>query len=206
MKRKKPFVIGITGKTGSGKTFVAELLGEMTGFEVIHCDKYLNNIILIEPIRKLLELRHGMDLDIGPGDEAGRKNIDGKIPYMVANMSRAEARLFTLVIDIMLCDELIKRRGEPVIVDGLYIPKFYFSKEFASLAYITSAGGTAARHEKIARRHPGLPFEVIKKADDLCNGVFGYKNIKYDRTFSNDYTNVPAGLEQYAEKILRAAR
>jgi len=199
--------VGITGKTTTGKSFFAQILGEMTGFHVIHADKYLDEIILKPPIKQLLEKRIGCELNATEEDIMRSQSGDPVIwkrflniihgPTIDLNKQKVLTVLFLLNHE--LAKELKQLDGTPTIVESVGLPHFRAARNLADYTFVTS--DEQLRYQKKMHRD-NITFEEAKKNDEFYCSIFNYDKLRYSRTFNNDYKSIPAGFEQYAEELV----
>lgn len=197
-------VIGITGKTGSGKTTTAKLLGELTGFHVIHGDKYVQKLLHTTPIKQIVELQLKRKLTLTSHDAELLKQdqlyegTNAIINDKSSKLKRIQGFGALFLITQLLKKELKALNGEPTIVELVGLPGIHIAKTFAENNFME--GDDDLRFQKISERD-NISIEAAKQIDSYYNGIVNFNKLKYSRIFRHNYQPVP-GLEQYAKELI----
>lgn len=198
-------VIGITGKTGSGKTTTAKFLGEMTGFHVIHGDKYVQKLLHTTPIKQIVEWQLKRKLAMNPEDAKllkqgqlyeGTNTIIGN---QSSKLKRIQGFGALFLVNLLLKKELKALDGEPAIVELVGLPGVHVAKNFAENNFME--GDESLRFQKISERD-NISVEAAKQIDNFYNSIVDFGKLKYSRIFRHAYKTMPTGLKQYAEELI----
>lgn len=125
-------IIGITGKSGSGKTTITNLLQEKRDYEVIHVDDLTHTILELEEIKGKLISSYGISI-LNEEGEIDRKKL-GNILFSDSNKMK-EYNLFIWNFIEKYIDSIIKNSNKDIIIDWMQLPltKYFYSSDFRIL-------------------------------------------------------------------------
>lgn len=125
-------IIGITGKSGSGKTTITNLLQEKRDYEVIHVDDLTHTILELEEVKGKLISSYGISI-LNEEGEIDRKKL-GNILFSDSNKMK-EYNLFIWNFIEKYIDSIIKNSNKDIIIDWMQLPltKYFYSSDFRIL-------------------------------------------------------------------------
>lgn len=125
-------VIGITGKSGSGKTTITNLLQEKREYEVIHVDDLTHTLLELEEVKEKLISFYGTFI-LNEKEEIDRKKL-GNILFSDSSKMK-EYNLFIWNFIEKYIDSIIKNSNKDIIIDWMQLPltKYFYSSDFLIL-------------------------------------------------------------------------
>lgn len=171
-------VIGITGKSGSGKTTFASLLSKKLNCRYIDVDKIGHQATSDPEILKALCNKFGT----GILDENG--NIDRKkLGAIVFTQDKNMKELEKLTWDYMkkILDSILSQEDEVIILDWMLLPKTdYWNK--CDLKILVTADDVKRKNKVLERDK--ISGEYFDKRDSAS---INYSIFEFDYIFQNDY-------------------
>ena len=171
-------LIGITGKSGSGKTTIAAKLAQNLKCMHIDADKLCHEALLQQEIIKVLCDKFGT----GILDEKG--NVDRK---RVGNIAFEEKDKMAVLVDLTWgymenkIDNLLQQSDEFLILDGNLLPNCKYWDKCDCKILIKS--NDIQRKQRILERDK-ISEEYFEKRDSA--GI-DYSKFEFDYIFENDY-------------------
>ena len=163
-------IIGITGKSGSGKSTYARQLAEENGFRVIHIDQVSHGIMNLPAIKaKLVDIFGDEVIKDGSVD---RKYL-GDLIFENRNLYK---EVSTLIWDLMKgrIDDIISRH-ESVILDWILLPHTHYWK-MCNTKILMVADEEERKRRVMARDN--ISAEYLSKRDSA--GI-SYDDIEFDQ-------------------------
>lgn len=184
-------IIGITGKSGSGKTTFATLIAEKLQCKHIDVDK-IGHQALQQPeiINKLCD-KFGM----GIFDEQGnldRKKIGDVVFSQKDKMKELED--FTWEYMRNTIDEMIETKEKIIILEWILLPQSKYWDSCDTKVLVTS--NDAERKSKVLERD-NISNEYFNKRESAS---IDYSNFKFDYILKNDYKL--GTMDEIIEKII----
>ncbi len=105
-------LIGLTGKSGSGKSFAASLLKKW-GALIIDCDKIAHEVLLKPEVTE--KIRHHFGSDIFDGNIPNRKKLGEKVFSDAGNLSKLNSIMHPVIVKEILS---LEDKGRLCVVDG----------------------------------------------------------------------------------------
>jgi dephospho-CoA kinase len=169
-------VIGITGKSGVGKSTYANKLAEENGFRVVHIDKISHGIMNLPTIKATLVDTFG--------DEVVKDGVvDRKyLGDLVFENRHLYKELSDLIWDMMKHKiDYILSKHENVILDWILLPHTHYWK-MCDKKILVVADEDERRRRVMARDN--ITAEYLNKRD--AAGM-NYNDIKFDEIIENKY-------------------
>ncbi len=173
-------LIGITGKTGSGKSTIGKLLADKLNCKYIDIDKIGHEATSDTIISKKLCNEFGQDI-LNENKNIDRKKL-GNIVF--SNKDKMEI-LTNLTLDYMQnkLDSIISGNEDYYILDWALLPIVkYF--DMCDIKILISSND-AKRKERILKRD-NISREYLEKREQ---NTLDYSKFKFDYIFDNDYSN-----------------
>lgn len=105
-------LIGLTGKSGSGKSYAASLFKKW-GALVIDCDKIAHEVLLKPEVTE--KIRHYFGSDVFDGDIPNRKKLGEKVFSNAENLEMLNSIMHPVIVrEILSCAE----NGRLCVIDG----------------------------------------------------------------------------------------
>lgn len=182
-------VIGISGKVGSGKSFIAEHISNETGIKLIKLD-YQAALTANKPILKQM-LQRTLKLKIPKACEGIQ--LFPLMRYMERDFSKLEFSLFCMYLNRKV-KKLIKKSKEPLIIDFVALPILKITKTFDKMYLIES--NEYERLIKLGERD-SMSEEETRKTDKLIEPYYRYNNaFPFDEIIYNDYQILPDAVKE----------
>lgn len=171
-------LIGITGKTGSGKSTIGKLLADKLDCKYINIDKIGHEATSDANISKKLCKEFGQDIL----DE--NKNIDRKKLGNIVFSNKDKMEILTnLTWDYMQnkLDNIISKKEDYYILDWALLPIVkYF--DMCNIKVLITADDTKRKEEILKRDN--ISKEYLEKREQ---NTLDYSKFQYDYVFNNDY-------------------
>lgn len=173
-------LIGITGKTGSGKSTFAKLLADKLNCKYIDIDKIGHSAISDSSISKKLYQEFGQNIL-----DDNNKNIDRKKLGNIVFSDKNKMEILTnLTWNYMQnkIDNILSQNEDYYILDWALLPSVkYFNICDIKILIVSE---DIKRKEKILKRD-NISKEYLEKRE---NNTLDYSNFKFDYIFNNDYS------------------
>lgn len=116
-------IIGITGKSGSGKTTMANIIRDEFGFEVIHGDEVAHEVLDFYAYKFFLD-SHNIPLN---GNKVDRKYLGQYLFNSESLMKDYNNYIYVLIENAL--DNLLKDKTKNYIIDWNFLPITSYFKE-----------------------------------------------------------------------------
>ena len=160
----KPYIIALTGRSGSGKSFVAGLL-RLRGISVLDADLFARDVVDIPECRQMLKKAFGEDIygmSANGEDVLNRKLLAGRAFASLEGKQKLIDITHPFIIESLLqaAEKESEGGAEVVIVDGSTIIDGPFATHCEKIVVVES--GEGLRAERLAKRD-GISAEEIAK-------------------------------------------
>ena len=188
-------VIGITGKSGSGKTTFASLLAKELKCKHIDIDKIGHEAIFRPEILDTLCEKFGTEIL----DEHGKLDRK-KMGDIIFTQRHKMKKLSDLTWDFMQqqLDTILSQNDETIVLEWILLPHSRYWKKCDCKILVTS--DDVRRKNKVMKRD-NISEEYFEKRDSAS---IDYSQIKFDYTFENDYQaqTMRKMLDRISEKYI----
>lgn len=168
-------IIGITGKSGSGKSYLSTILAEKLQAEHIDVDKISHQVLSFPETQKFLKKEFGND--IYDEEILNRKKL-GKIVFCDHDKLNLLNKFCKIQIEKKL-DEIIKTETKPLILDYALLP---WLKQFKLCdVKILLTADFETRYNRVNLRK-NITKEYFKSRD---NSVENYNEKFFDYVYKN---------------------
>ena len=171
-------IIGITGKSGSGKTTFASLLAKKLKCQHIDIDKIGHEAIYRPSVSDILCKKFGPEIL----DENGKPNRK-KIGNIVFGQKQKMEELTDITWDFMQhqLDTILSQKNEILVLDWILLPNSkYWDKCDCKILVISD---NEKRKNKVMERD-NISKEYFEKRDSAS---IDYSKINFNYIFENDY-------------------
>lgn len=169
-------IIGVTGKSGVGKSTYAKKLAENSGFYVIHVDEIAHEIIARDDIRSQLLAVFG--------DSAAK---DGEIDKKyIGDLVFTNRHLYRKMRDLIWGEmkqkiDYIISTHENVVLDWIILPSTHYWDMCDNRILITADD---EKRKLMVMRRDAISAEYLEKRDSAS---ISYDGIKFDEIIENNY-------------------
>ena len=186
-------LILITGKTGSGKNKLGELLSYYRNFEHIDVDKICHTCYENEYIVNKVKEYFGED--IVKDNIVDRKKLGG----IVFNSKEKMAMLTDLTYNYVInkIDEIIKKSKKTLILNYVLLPNTKYWKDEDAYKILVKCRDDKTRYEHLIRRDNVSMDYILSRDSNSLN----YIEEEFDYVFENDYTQ--KNLIENVERIIK---
>ena len=170
-------IIGITCKSGVGKTTYADKIAKENGFRVVHIDKISHGIMNLAAIKaKLVDIFGDEVIKDGTVDRKYLGDLIFTNRHMCKEMS-------DLIWDMMKhrIDNILSTH-ENVVLDWILLPHSHYWKMCDKKILITA--NEAQRKEMVMKRD-NISKEYLEKRDSAS---ISYNDFVFDEIINNEYT------------------
>ena len=170
-------IIGITGKSGVGKTTYADKIAKENGFRVVHIDKISHGIMNLAAIKaKLVDIFGDEVIKDGAVDRKYLGDLIFTNRHMYKEMS-------DLIWDMMKhrIDDILSTH-ENVILDWILLPHSHYWKMCDKKILIIA--NEEQRKEMVMKRD-NISKEYLEKRDSAS---ISYDDFVFDEIINNEYT------------------
>lgn len=172
-------LIGVTGKTGSGKSTIGKLLADKLNCKYIDIDKIGHSATSDSTISKKLCQEFGQDI-LDDNKNIDRKKL-GNIVFSDKNKMEILTNLTWNYMQNEL-DNILSQNEDYYILDWALLPNVeYWNMCDIKILIISN---DIKRKEKILKRD-NISKEYLEKREQ---NTLDYSKIKYDYIFNNDYS------------------
>lgn len=188
-------IIGITGKSGSGKTTVTNLLQEKRDYEVIHVDDLTHTILELEKVKGKLISFYGISI-LNEKGEIDRKKL-GDTLFSDSNKMK-QYNLFIWNFIEKYIDSIIKDSNKDIIIDWMQLPltKYFHSSDFRILVEAPQA----IRKKRVQERD-GISEDYFLNREN--NGL-EYSREDFDYVIMNEKDVLLDHIESVNKQIERS--
>ncbi len=182
-------IIGIVGKSGSGKTYFSDLLNENDDFTVIHVDEIVHEILNQKNFQKAFIAKYG--IGFMTKSEIDRKKLGHYL--FSSNEVMNEYNQFIWPFIEKVIDNMIENSKKPIIIDWMQLPITKYFEMCDSKILVKAS--TNIRMERVGNRD--------RISDDYKNKRERFM-LEYDESvFDEIVVNDGADLRDHADNIIR---
>ena len=184
-------IIGITGKFGSGKSYIAQHLSAETGIPIFQFDKYIVGKLMTPGIKQVAQWKLGKKLSFGYG-------------HLLSNLGSLNRTLRWYEKWLILrwgnrkLKKLIKS-NQPVIIDFFGLPISKYFDKFAFRVLVES--DNTERIEQLKSRN-NFSDRQATNIDKIAEDIVGdYRNYQFDYIIHNDYVTLGDDVRSLLESL-----
>lgn len=182
-------MIGVVGKSGSGKTYFSNLLNKNDEFTIIHVDEIVHEILKEEKFGKAFVTKYG--IGFMEENRIDRKKLGQYLFSSSEIMDEYNEFIWPFIEEKI--DAIIERSKKPIIIDWMQLPiTKYF--EMCDKKILVKAP-LKIRMERIGKRDQ-ISADYKEKREKF---MLEYEDTKFDEVIVNDGTD----LSSYADDIIR---
>lgn len=187
-------IIGISGKVGSGKSFIAEHISRETGIKLIKLDyqaaEAANKPILKQMLQRRLKIK------------IPKAHKDIQLLPLMRNMekefSRFEFALFRMFLNRKV-KKIIRKSKESLIIDFVALPILKVAKKFDKMYLVKS--NEDERFAKLSERD-NMPLETVKHSDKFIERYYAFNDaFHFDDVIDNNYQVLPEKVVKITEQL-----
>lgn len=181
-------IIGISGKSGSGKTYFSNLVNRNHEFKVIHVDKVIHSILDDEEFKKIFVIKYG-EIFL-KGGKIDRKKLGNYLFSSEKVMNEYNAFIYPWIEQVL--DRMIECSEKPIIIDWMQLPiTKYFEMCDRKILLISPL---EMRMKRVERRDKVSEIYRNKRERFMLE----YEDFLFDEVIVNDGLD----LQNYADKII----
>ena len=188
-------IIGVSGKAGSGKSYIATYISQKTGIKLVKLDFLVAEVVNKPLLKKRLQKRIKMEIP-----EAHK---DIQLFPLWRNLDRDFSKFEHWYIRRLLnkkVKKLVKKSKESIIIDFLALPMFKVIKKFDAVYLVRSDNDL--RLEKICKRDDmdmgsSLNVEKYLQPYYAFNDAFTFTDV-----IENDYERIPEKVEDIIRDLV----
>ncbi|MCL2229282.1 MAG: dephospho-CoA kinase [Firmicutes bacterium] len=173
-------VIGICGKFGSGKSYIAKQISEQTGFEIFNLDKLIIKKLMRPHIRWIAQKRLGTKLSL-------------EHTHLLSNLGKMNKKLLGIE-KRMILSWGNKKLKKLVKSDKIYLVDFFglpISKHFKNFkAKVLVQSPEEQRIERFMTRN-NFTKEQVANMDAIQQDIVDFDKYNFDFTIWNEYKTTP---------------
>lgn len=189
-------IIGITGKVGSGKSFISEYIANQTGMQLVKFDYQMAEVLNTPVLKGILE-----------------KRVKNKIPKaytgiqlfpLLKNLEKPFTKFEIAVVAHLLnkkMKKLINKAKCSMIVDFTALPLIEATNKMNMVLMIES--DDKLRIERLAKRD-GMTIADTARVDEFVTKCYNFDNFKYDKKLHNDYETVSTEILELVNQFKKA--
>jgi len=185
-------IIGICGKFGSGKSYIAQHLSKETGIPIFHFDKFIVKKLMRPGIKQVAQWKLGKKLSLGYG-------------HLLSNLGSLERTLrwYEKMMILRWGNKALRKlmkKGDPVIIDFFGLP---ISKHFDRFAYkVLVVSDDGERKMRLIERN-GFTTEQASNIDKVAADIVDYSEHKFDYVIENDYISLPPAVRDLEALLVK---
>lgn len=187
-------IIGITGKSGSGKTTITDLLNKENKYEIIHVDDITHLILELDEVKEILCSMYGQIIK-GNDDNIDRKKL-GNILFNDKEKMKEYNELIWLLIEKYI-DNIISSIDKDVIIDWMQLPltKYFTMSKFNILV----EAPLEVRIERVKNRDEISEEYILNRERNSLD----YDKEKFDYIVLNNHNDVDKQIEILKKSLER---
>ena len=187
-------IIGVTGKSGSGKTTITDLINKNNEYEIIHVDDITHTILDFNVVKEELRLIYGNKI-FSNDNSVDRKKL-GNILFNDTNeMNKYNKFIYSFIEKYI--DNIISSTSKNIIIDWMQLP---LSKYFNLSSFnILVDAPLELRKERVGKRDNISESYFESRERNSLN----YDNYNFDFVFINDDNNIGEKIKYLNKKIER---
>jgi len=190
-------IIGLSGKVGSGKSFVAEHISRETGIRLVKLDYQAAQAASKPVLRQLLQRK--LKLKIPKAHEDIQ--LFPLMKNMEKNFSKLEFALFRMFLNRKV-KKLIRKSKESLIIDFVALPILKIAKNFDEM-YVTKSDENM-RFEKLGARD-NMSVEEAKRVDKLVEPYYKYNDaFSFADVIEINYQYLPKNVDEIITNIKKS--
>lgn len=171
-------VIGVAGKSGSGKSTFASLLAQKLNGIYVDMDKVCHEALLDSTISQTLCSKFGNGI-LGSNGQIDRKKL-GNIAFTHPSNMQVVTNLTYAYMDKQL-ESLLKQKDTTIVLDAILLPQTHYW-DICDSKVLVLADDTKRKEKVMERDH--ISEEYFAKRDARS---IDYSSFHFDYVFFNDY-------------------
>ena len=186
MNKKYCSVISFIGKSGSGKSYLANIASEISGIPVYSHREAIADLLRMPIVNQIINLRMKCSND----------DVENMTKQLRQKLSKTE-----LFFAFKLLNFKMKRDidpNSPIIVAAQAQPRLHIVKDFGHHNLVV--GDPSQRLLKLAERD-GITESYAAQRTAFFEAFYDFDQFSYEHTWHNNYKTLPSGFENYAESL-----
>jgi|GEM_PF-3453786 len=187
-------IIGITGKIGSGKSFIGEYMAEKTGYKLVKLDYQAGQVANKKFFKKRLEKKIKTEIPPATPD----MQLFPLFKNLEKDFGRFEIAVFIYCLNRKL-KKILKENNEKIIVDFVSLPILKSVKMFDKVYLIKS--DEELRYQRLGERDGMTPEHAREKERFMEKYYECHDTYQFDAVIENNYIEIPREIDEVIDRL-----